>query len=837
MGFDSFEAANGSQMLEVEWDDSSLNPLKNMDIASRHKRSKSYPDKRLKEELRRLKMDMSQGEGHAEPKENQSKLGVQSSLKQEILQLEKRLQDQFVVRGALEKALGYSSSYHDISNDNSMPKPAKELIKEIAVLEMEVVYWEQYLLSLYRKAFDQQISDLCPSTMDERVKSPSFTKKDMFLKISGLDISSERENLAVQSSRFPLNRNTFPKAWKDFSDVQGAKKLLDSGIHLSHSSLCHRSACSTVTPLPMEAWAWKDFNKLDGAKKLLDSGIHRSHSSLCHRSACSTVTPLPTETQALKDFSNVQGAKKLLDSGIHRSHSSLGHRSACSMVTPPMETQAWKDFGDLQGAKKLLYSSIHLSHSSLCHRSACSAVTPLPTKTQDVEGAKKLLDSGIHRSHSSLSHRSACSMTTPPMETQAWKDFIDVQGAKKLLDSGIHRSHSSLCHRSACSTTSPPTETLDRASRALRACHSQPLSLPKNATSNVISLAEHLGTSIADHVPETPNRISEDMIKCMTAIYCKLAEPPLMHDGLSSSPISSLSLGSAFSPRDQNDLWSPRHRKDSPFDALLDNPLYVEGKEFSGPYSTMVEVPRICRDNQKLSESKDMLQNFRSLVCRLEEVDPRKMRHEEKLAFWVNVHNALVMHAFLACGIPQNNMKRVSLLLKAAYNVGGHSISADTIQSFILGCRMPRPGQWFRSFFPTKTKFKAGDYRQAYAIERPEPLLHFGLCSGSHSDPAVRVYTPKRVFQELEAAKEEYIWATYGVRKEQKLILPKIVESYVKDNGLSPSGVVEMIQQCIPESLMKTTIHKSQNGKTSKSIEWVPHNFAFRYLLSKELVK
>lgn len=36
--------------------------------------------------------------------------------------------------------------------------------------------------------------------------------------------------------------------------------------------------------------------------------------------------------------------------------------------------------------------------------------------------------------------------------------------------------------------------------------------------------------------------------------------------------------------------------------------------------------------------------NYRSLICRLEEVDLRKMKHEEKLAFWINIHNALVMH-------------------------------------------------------------------------------------------------------------------------------------------------------------------------------------------------
>lgn len=31
-------------------------------------------------------------------------------------------------------------------------------------------------------------------------------------------------------------------------------------------------------------------------------------------------------------------------------------------------------------------------------------------------------------------------------------------------------------------------------------------------------------------------------------------------------------------------------------------------------------------------------------MSQLEEVDPRKMKHEEKLAFWINIHNVLVMH-------------------------------------------------------------------------------------------------------------------------------------------------------------------------------------------------
>ncbi|KAG5062298.1 hypothetical protein HKD37_02G003445 [Glycine soja] len=565
---------------------------------------------------------------------------LQHSLKQEILLLEKRLQDQFEVRCTLEKALGYRPTSLVNSNETILPKPTSKLIKEIAVLELEVVYLEQYLLSLYRKAFDQQLPSVAPFTKEEKVKSPPSTPRARLVIVSKPEVLTKRGSSAVQSIDHELD--TLQKEYSGYE----------------HETLR------------------KEYNVHQPEGKHLDSGVYRCHSSL---SQCTTFT---------------------------------------TRVSAP--------------------------------------------------------------------------------------------AAEVLTES-------------------------------LRTCHSQPLSMMEyaqnvDASSRIISLAEHLGTRISDHIPDTPNRLSEDMVKCISAIYCKLADPSTTNPGLS-SPSSSLSSTSAFSIADQVDMWSPGLRNNSSFDVRLDNPFHVEGlKEFSGPYSTMVEVSWIYRENQKFGDTEQLLKNFRSLICQLEEVDPGKLKNEDKLAFWINIHNALVMHAFLAYGIPQNNVKRVFLLLKAAYNIGGHTISADTIQNTILRCRLPRPGQWFRLFFSPRTKFKAGDGRQAYPIERPEPLLHFALCSGNHSDPAVRIYTPKRVLQELEVAKEEYIRATFGVRKDQKIIFPKLVESFVKDSGLCPAGTMEMIQKSLPESLRKS-VKKCDLAKSKKSIEWIPHNFTFRYLIPKELVK
>ncbi|EOX97230.1 Uncharacterized protein TCM_006317 isoform 4 [Theobroma cacao] len=619
-------------MPKVSWRGSYLKPFEFLE--ARHKRSNSDP---LQKKVKKNKLntileacnhpkEMGQTKGRAEAKKSQtSNTEVQNSLKQEILHLQERLLDQFVVRRALEKALSHRPFTHDVAVENLIPKAAMEVIKEIAVLELEVAYLEKYLLSLYRKNFDKRFSSL--TTVGEVLRRTSVAHKEMFPEVQAHYIMSDKENLATQSSDLETSRNSIGNPPKECSDIWGAEKLLDSSIHRSHSSLSQRSAFS---------------------------------------------------------------------------------------VTSPQKTVA----------------------------------------------------------------------------------------------------------------------------KAVDLYHSLPLSMLEQAqigTSDGFSLAEHLGSSISHHVPETPNWLSEEMIKTISAIYCELADPPLINHGYLSSPVSN------SSSQGQGDMWSPQCGKFSSFNSHFDSPFGIgESKEFSGPYCSMVKVQWICRDSKKLQDIEHKLQYYRSLVCRLEEVDVRRMKHEEKLAFWINVHNALQMQpamflqAFLVYGIPKNNLKRLSLLLKAAYNVGGQTISIDTIQSSILGCRLPRPGQWLRFLFPSKTKFKVVDARRAYAIESPEPLLHFALCSGSYSDPAVRIYTPKKVFQELEVAKEEYIQSNLSVNKEQKILLPKVMEYFARDSDVCSAGLLQMVEQFMPDSLRKN-LQQSCNRKNGKSIEWISHNFAFRYLFSKEI--
>ena len=134
----------------------------------------------------------------------------------------------------------------------------------------------------------------------------------------------------------------------------------------------------------------------------------------------------------------------------------------------------------------------------------------------------------------------------------------------------------------------------------------------QSAKSSSTSLGEHLGNFYVDNVPETPNWLSEEMIKCISAIYCELTEPlSLGHKNVSSSiPFSS--SGYDFSSESQGSKLGSQWKKRSSFNLNSSNPFHVKGsKEFSEPYCSMVRIQQLCTDDQKLKEIEYMLRRFR----------------------------------------------------------------------------------------------------------------------------------------------------------------------------------------------------------------------------------
>ncbi|KQJ90811.1 hypothetical protein BRADI_4g34005v3 [Brachypodium distachyon] len=349
------------------------------------------------------------------------------------------------------------------------------------------------------------------------------------------------------------------------------------------------------------------------------------------------------------------------------------------------------------------------------------------------------------------------------------------------------------------------------------------------------SLVNFLSASISDYVPKISCKLSEDILSCIAAVYCKLAST-LSQDAESvASPSPSVSSSSTFSPRRRNDSWSPRYN----FDTATSPHQYGYQKDNNEKNRDMIIVPRIRIDADKFNYASKMLENIRSLIQRLEKIDPTKMTHDEQLCFWINIHNALVMHAFLAYGLHDKRMKSTDMILKAAYNVGGQSINAQIIQNSILGCQSHRPSLWVRTLFtPAKRSTTGSTTRHPYALHHSEPIVHFALSTGAFSDPPVRLYTAKKIHHQLERARTEFIQANVAVRK-QALQLPKVLHYYAKDTVLELRHLVELVSESTSEAQQKEMVQLQHRlrRRIDKCVEWLPYKSNFRYVVHRDLAE
>ncbi|PVH47307.1 hypothetical protein PAHAL_4G033200 [Panicum hallii] len=263
-------------------------------------------------------------------------------------------------------------------------------------------------------------------------------------------------------------------------------------------------------------------------------------------------------------------------------------------------------------------------------------------------------------------------------------------------------------------------------------------------------------SSTGGNVWNNPNQLSEEMVRSMKDIFLHLstsskispkatfANSSSSAERLSGSTLTSLSDSSVIA----SVLRSPSidlHHDDVDEVKNLD-PYNVNGKEARrdiGSYCSVTEVSWMYIGNEQLEYASGALKKFRFLVEQLSKVDPSSMNCGERLAFWINLYNALIMHAYLAYGVPENDIKLFSLMQKACYTVGGQPVSAAEIEFVILKMKSP--------------------------VHRPQ---------------LVRIFSAANVRQELQESMRDYIRASVGINDKGELIVPKLLQSYAK-------GIVE----------------------------------------------
>ncbi|EEF32961.1 electron transporter, putative [Ricinus communis] len=333
-----------------------------------------------------------------------------------------------------------------------------------------------------------------------------------------------------------------------------------------------------------------------------------------------------------------------------------------------------------------------------------------------------------------------------------------------------------------------------------------------------------------------PNKLSENIMKCLNFIYVRLLRTSRAMELEKSGPISrslqaSLSFRTDTSSNSKTNLMLQRESRQQ-------DPYGIFNSEESiprdiGPYKNLVIFTSSSMDPKCISSSSSipLLRRLRVLMDNLETVDLRFLTYHQKLAFWINMYNACIMHGFIQYGVPSTPEKLLTLMNKATLNVGGNTINAQAIEQYILR-------KATSSNKKSETDDKEAIVRKLCGLELMDPNVTFALCCGTRSSPAVRVYTGDGVIAELEKSKLEYLQASIIVTSTKRIAFPELLLRNMLDFAPDTNSLVEWVCHQLPTSgsLRKSIVDcfRSHNsGKvTSISVEKIPYDFEFQYLLA-----
>ncbi|CAL0318542.1 unnamed protein product [Lupinus luteus] len=161
----------------------------------------------------------------------------------------------------------------------------------------------------------------------------------------------------------------------------------------------------------------------------------------------------------------------------------------------------------------------------------------------------------------------------------------------------------------------------------------------------------------------------------------------------------------------------------------------------------------------------------------LQRVNLLELSENEKLAFFLNLYNAMVIHAVIRVGYQEGVINKNSFS-DFQYLIGGHPYSLGAIKNGIL--RSNR-----RSPYSLVKPFGTEDRRLELVLAKMNPLIHFGLCDATKSSPIPRFFSPDGVSNELRCAAREF-FAKDGIEvdlEKRTIHLTPIFKWYTMDFG------------------------------------------------------
>ncbi|MHB8575476.1 MAG: DUF547 domain-containing protein [Dehalococcoidia bacterium] len=211
---------------------------------------------------------------------------------------------------------------------------------------------------------------------------------------------------------------------------------------------------------------------------------------------------------------------------------------------------------------------------------------------------------------------------------------------------------------------------------------------------------------------------------------------------------------------------------------------------------------------------------YREVASELDAFDPWTLGpREQRLAFWINVFNALAIDAVVAFGLRGSIRDAPGFFRRAAYAIGGRRFSAEEIEHGILRGNRPALPR-------LPAPFPDHDPRLALRVQPLEPRVHFALNCATRSCPPLRVYSAACVDAELELAAAAFVHGGVSIEAE-RVVVSSVFQFYADDFG-GPAGVAAWICRFLDDPAGRDAVLAAfSNGRVAyEQYDWALNSAA-----------
>ncbi|KAL7881774.1 hypothetical protein AOLI_G00086220 [Acnodon oligacanthus] len=237
-------------------------------------------------------------------------------------------------------------------------------------------------------------------------------------------------------------------------------------------------------------------------------------------------------------------------------------------------------------------------------------------------------------------------------------------------------------------------------------------------------------------------------------------------------------------------------------------------------YSDYLSTDGKSVDYKAMSRS-SCFKRYCELSVQLQCMELLSLSREEKLAFFINIYNALVIHGNLRLGFPKNIWQRYRFFNYVSYLIGGEVFTLQDIENGVLRGNRKGVAQLLKPF-------SKNDPRLQVALPDAEPLIHFALNCGAKGCPPIKTYTPQGIDSQLRTAAEAFLENEDGcvvdsVKGEVKL--NQIFKWYKADFGGTDEKLLNWVVDHMGASQKKLNL-KTLLSAGNVKVSYMPYDWS-----------